>query len=85
MKRQSQNAWILILLMLAGIVLGGFIASLVGKIPFLFWLAYGNEFGMSSPLVLNLGFIVLQFGITIKFTVAGILGMIAAIFIYRKI
>ena len=46
--RSSQNIWILVLLMLAGVVLGGFIAKLVGGVSALSWLAYGNSFGLSS-------------------------------------
>ena len=41
--RSSQNIWILVLLMLAGVVLGGFIAKLVGGVSALSWLAYGNS------------------------------------------
>ena len=76
--RSSQNIWILVLLMLAGVVLGGFIAKLS-------WLAYGNSFGLSSPLMLDLGVLTLQFGLTIRFTIAGIIGIILAFFIYRKL
>ena len=39
--RSSQNIWILVLLMLAGVVLGGFIAKLVGGVSALSWLASG--------------------------------------------
>ena len=60
--RSSQNIWILVLLMLAGVVLGGFIAKLVGGVSALSWLAYGNSFGLSSPLMLDLGVLTLQFG-----------------------
>lgn len=69
--RSSQNIWILVLLMLAGVVLGGFIAKLVGGVSALSWLAYGNSFGLSSPLMLDLGVLTLQFGLTIRFTIAG--------------
>ena len=72
--RSSQKIWILVLLMLAGVVLGGFIAKLVG-----------NSFGLSSPLMLDLGVLTLQFGLTIRFTIAGIIGIILAFFIYRKL
>lgn len=72
--RSSQNIWILVLLMLAGVVLGGFIAKLVGGVSALSWLAYGNSFGLSSPLMLDLGVLTLQFGLTIRFTIAGIIG-----------
>ena len=62
--RSSQNIWILVLLMLAGVVLGGFIAKLVGGVSALSWLAYGNSFGLSSPLMLDLG--VLTFALPIS-------------------
>ncbi len=81
----SQNIWVLILLLLAGVVLGGFIASMLGGIPALSWLAYGSSFGLSSPLVLDLGVLTLQFGLTIRFTIAGIIGIVLAFFIYRKV
>jgi len=83
--RSSQNIWVLILLLLAGVVLGGFIASMLGGIPALSWLAYGSSFGLSSPLVLDLGVLTLQFGLTIRFTIAGIIGIVLAFFIYRKL
>ena len=50
----SKNAWALFLLILAGIVLGGFI-----------------------------GLVVITFGLTIKITIASIIGVIISIFIYR--
>ncbi len=85
MKGRTQNIWILILLLLAGVVLGGFISQALGGIPALRWLSYGSTFGISSPLVLDLGVLTLQFGFTVRFTIAGILGIILAFFIYRKI
>lgn len=85
MKGRTQNIWILILLLLAGVVLGGFISQTLGGIPALRWLSYGSTFGISSPLVLDLGVLTLQFGFTVRFTIAGILGIILAFFIYRKI
>ena len=48
------------------------------------WLGYGNSFGLSSPLVLDLGVLTLQFGLTIRFTIAGIIGIVLAFLIYRK-
>lgn len=81
----SQNIWVLILLLLAGVVLGGFLASVLGDIPALGWLAYGKDFGLSSPLILDLGVLTLQFGLTIRFTIAGLLGILLAFLIYRKL
>ena len=65
----SKNAWALFLLILAGIVLGGFIGVLAE--------------GVETPIVLNLGLVVITFGLTIKITIASIIGVIISIFIYR--
>lgn len=81
--KSSKNMWALFLLLLAGIVLGGFIGTLTANISFLSWLNYGQTFGLSSPVVLDLGIIVLTFGMTIRITIAGIIGVVLSIFIYR--
>ena len=75
----SKNAWALFLLILAGIVLGGFIGVLAEGVPALSWLSYGQTFGVETPIVLNLGLVV----ITIKITIASIIGVIISMFIYR--
>ena len=80
---RSKNAWTLFLLLLAGIVLGGFIGMLAEGIPALSWLAYGQSFGLDEPIVLNLGVLVVTFGLSIKITIASIIGVILSIFIYR--
>lgn len=79
----KKNSWALFLLILGGIVLGGFIGSLAEGSGALSWLNYGQTFGMESPLVLNFGILVLTFGLSIKITIASILGVVAAIVIYR--
>ena len=79
----AKNYWTLLLLVLAGIVLGGFIGELTSHVSFLSWLNYGQSFGLSDPLVLNLGILVLTFGLKIKITIAGIIGILIAILIYR--
>ena len=79
----SKNAWSLFLLLLTGIVLGGFIGMLAEGTPALGWLSYGQSFGLEEPIVLNLGILVLTFGLSIKITIASIIGMILAIIIYR--
>lgn len=77
----KKNGWTCFLLILAGIVLGGFIGS---AFPDSF-LNYGESFGLTSPLVLDLGIIVLTFALTIKITIASILGVIIGIVVYRFI
>ncbi len=79
----SKNAWALFLFILTGIVLGGFIGMLAEGVPVLNWLSYGQAFGLEEPVVLNLGILVLTFGLSIKITIASIVGVILAIIIYR--
>lgn len=81
----GKNNWALFLLLLAGIMLGGFIGNLTAGIPGLSWLNYGQSFGLTSPVVLDLGIMVLTFALTIRITIASILGVLLAIIIYRLI
>lgn len=83
--KSLKNGWTLLLLILAGVVLGGFIGTLSAGVSGLDWLNYGQSFGLEEPMVLSLGLLVLTFGLTIKITIAGIIGIILAIFIYRWI
>ena len=76
-----KNNWSCFLLILAGIVIGGFIGSLFPNSC----LNYGQSFGLSSPLVLDLGILCITFGLSIKITIAGILGVALGIIIYRFI
>ena len=52
-------------------------------VPALSWLGYGQTFGLDTPIVVNLGLLVITFGLTIKITIASIIGVVIAIIIYR--
>ena len=68
--------------------IGGLISEVTAGVSGLSWLSYGNTFGINSngnPLVLDLGILVITFALQIKITVASIIGVIAAIVIYRFI
>lgn len=82
---KGKNFWILLLLLMAGIVLGGFIGSMASNISWLSWLNFGESFGLDSPVVLDFGILVITFGLTIKITMASIIGVIIAIITYRMI
>lgn len=74
-----KNNWVCVLLIMAGIVIGGFIGSLFPST----WLNYGQSFGLTQPLVLDLGILSVTFGLSIRLTIAGIIGIALAIIIYR--
>lgn len=79
----GKNGWALLLLILSGIVVGGFLGNLAAGIPFLSWLNYGQDFGFANPIILDLGILVITFGLSIKITIASIIGVLIAILIYR--
>ncbi|MBE5865970.1 MAG: DUF4321 domain-containing protein [Lachnospiraceae bacterium] len=78
MKRVN---WLLIGLVLIGFVLGTVIARIF---PGTF-LSYGQVFGLSNPVELDMGFLVLTFGLKFNITIAGIIGVITSFVIYRFI
>ena len=69
----------------SGIVIGGLLGELASQVDWLWWLSYGESFGLSQPLTLDLSVIQLTFGLTFKMNISSIIGMILAIFIYKKI
>ena len=80
-----RNFWILLIMLLVGIVLGGFMGQMAEGIPWLGWLNFGQSFGLDSPLFVNFGILVITFGLTIKITMASIIGVAIALIIYRFI
>ena len=82
---RSKNSWALLLMLLSGIVLGGFIGEMAAKIPGLTWLNFGQSFGLKDPMVLNFGILVITFGLSIRITMASIIGVIIAILTYHFI
>ena len=85
----KKNSIVLLILMLTGVVLGGFIGHLARDISWLAWLNYGQTFGLTgtngTALILELGVLTLQFGLQIKITIASIIGMVLAFFVYHKL
>lgn len=71
--------WTLVVLVLIGFVIGRFIGTYFDGS----FLNYGQSFGMSSPVELNLGFIILTFGLQFQITIASVLGVVIALLIYK--
>ena len=85
MATREKNVWILIVFLLAGLVIGGLLGKLASSVSWLWWLSYEQEFGLETPVVLDLSILKLTFGLMLKINVASIIGMAVAIFIYRKV
>ena len=80
---KNKNVWVLLILLLTGVVLGGFIGNVTEGIPALSWLSFGESFGLNTPLVLDFGIPVGTFGLSIRITMAGIIGVVLALLVYR--
>ncbi len=78
-----KNPWLLILLIVTGVVLGGLIGDALGKtLPIL---SYGPEpLGLKSFEV-NLGVIFLQLSFLIKINVASLLGLLLSVVIFNRL
>ena len=71
--------------LISGLVIGGFMGDVMAKVPFLGWLNYGKSIGLTNPFYLDLSFLTLTFGLTINMTIAGIIGMVIALVLYKKL
>lgn len=83
MATKSRNTWFLIVLVCAGLVIGGLIGQLASQIDWLSWLSYGQEFGLAEPLTLDLSVIKITFGFVVNINIASIIGIAIALLIYR--
>ena len=79
MVTRDKNIWILLVFLLSGLVLGGLLGEIAKQVDFLWWLSYGQEFGLANPIT------GITFGLMFKINIASIIGMAIAIFIYRKV
>ena len=73
--------WFLTVLVLIGFVIGTFIGSYFEGT----FLNFGQTFGLTNPLELDMGFIVLTFGLKIRITIASVVGVIISFVVYRFI
>ncbi len=73
--------WVLVILVLIGFVIGGFIGTYFDGS----FLNYGQAIGLNTPVEINLGFIVLTFGLKIHISIASVIGVIISLVVYRFI
>jgi hypothetical protein len=81
-----KRTFLLWFFILAGIVLGAMLAAVCSNVPFLSWLSYSQSIGFNpdAPFVLNLSVLKLTFGFSMGISVAQIITIALAIFLYNK-
>lgn len=85
MATKDKNIWILLIFILSGLVVGGLLGELAKQVNWLWWLGYGQEFGLTSPVTLDINILKISFSVVFKINIASIIGMAISIFIYRKV
>ena len=85
MATREKSGWILLLFILSGLVIGGLLGELATKVDWLWWLSFGEEFGLQEPIKLDLKVMTITFGLMIRINVASIIGVLVSIFAYRKV
>lgn len=85
MAIKEKSIWILIIFILSGLVVGGLLGDIAARVDFLWWLGYGQSFGLTSPIELDLSIIKITFALIFKINISSIIGLILAVFIYKKI
>ena len=74
-----------ILMLLSGIVIGTLVGNITADIEFLSWLSYGINFGLQTPVNLELGVLSLTFGISINLTISCVIFIIISMLLGRKV
>lgn len=82
---RDSRFWLFLIFLFSGIILGGFLGDLAKSVPYLEWLGYGKSFGLTEPVVLDICVLKVTFSILFELNVASIIGILIAIFVYRKI
>lgn len=82
-SKNNRNRWTLFLFLLAGMVLGSFLAYYLKSYAFLAWMDYGQNFGLTGPMTLSLGVLSITLGFTIRVNIGGLIGMVLGYVAYR--
>ncbi|HKX19093.1 MAG TPA: DUF4321 domain-containing protein [bacterium] len=83
-KRTSREPWwILIVVVIAGAMLGSVVADSLGQFTYLAPLGHSVVVGVDPPVTLDLRVITLTLGFVVRLNLATVLGIIAAIYVFR--
>lgn len=81
----KKGFWLNFFLVCIGIVTGSMVAEMTSGISALSWLSYGLDFGMKSPLVLDLNVLQLTLGVSVRITISTIIFTILSLLLGKLI
>ncbi len=84
-KRSRNPWWILVVIVIAGAMLGGVLANAVGQFTYLSWLGRSLKVGLDPPVVIDLHVLTLTAGFTVRLNLAVLLGILVAAYVFRML
>lgn len=84
-KRVREPWWVLVIIVVAGAMLGSVFADAVGQFTYLAPLGHSVAFGVDPPVTLDLHVLTLTLGFTVRLNLATVLGIITAIYLFRML
>lgn len=81
--KNNRSRWTLFLFLLAGMVLGSFLAFYLKRYAFLEWLDYGLPFGLTGPANLSLGVLTLTLGFQFYINIGGVIGLALGVLAFK--
>jgi hypothetical protein len=80
---------LLLLAIVAGLVIGSLLGELLGQVVSADWLrdllTRGPTIGLTTPATLDLRLLSITFGIVFKVNVVGVLGIVIAVIVFRRL
>lgn len=82
--RRGKSAWFLLIFLIIGSFIGSLLGqALGGTFP---WLNLSSRaYGLNPPLVLNFDLFALTIGLTVRLSVAGVIGLLLGLLVYVRI
>jgi len=84
-KRGRNPWWILVVIIIAGAMLGSVLANAVGQFTYLSWLARSISIGVTPPVVVDLHVFTLTIGFVVRLNLAIVLGILVAAYVFRML
>ncbi len=84
-KRVRGPWWILLLIILAGAMLGSILAESLGQFTYLAPLGHNITVGITPPVTLDLRILAVTLGFSLRLNLAVVLGIIAAVLLFRAL
>jgi hypothetical protein len=75
--------WVLVIIIVAGAMLGSVFADAAGQFTYLAPLGHSVAFGIDPPVTLDLRVLTVTLGFTVRLNLSIVLGIIAAIYLFR--